>query len=86
MAKQKKNSAFMQPVNYSDDLKAVVGPGPLPRTEIIKKLWAYIKKHKRQNPDNKRNIIPDDKLTKVFGSKKEINMFDMTKAVSKHLS
>jgi chromatin remodeling complex protein RSC6 len=84
MAKQK-NSKFMQPMEVSDDLAAVVGRGPMPRTEVTKKLWAYIKKHKRQDPENMRNIIPDDKLSKVLG-KKAINMFDMTKAVSKHLS
>ena len=84
MAKQK-NSKFMQPMEISDALAAVVGRGPMPRTEVTKKLWAYIKKHKRQDPKNMRNIIPDDKLSKVLG-KKAINMFDMTKAVSKHLS
>jgi chromatin remodeling complex protein RSC6 len=84
MAK-KKNSAFMQPVEISDDLTAVVGPGPMPRTEIIKLLWAYIKKHKCQDQENKRNIIPDEKLAKVFGSKKPIDMFQMTKKVSQHI-
>ncbi len=84
MAKQK-NSKFMQPMEISDALAAVVRRGPMPRTEVTKKLWAYIKKHKRQDPKNMRNIIPDDKLSKVLG-KKAINMFDMTKAVSKHLS
>lgn len=84
MAK-KKNSAFMQPVEISEDLKAVVGPGPLPRTEIIKLLWAYIRKHKCQDQNNKRNIIPDDKLAKVFGSNKPIDMFQMTKKVSQHI-
>ena len=82
---KKKNSAFMQPVQISDDLAAVVGAGPLPRTEIIKKLWAYIKKNKCQDEQNKRNIIPDEKLAKVFGSKKPIDMFKMTKEVSKHI-
>ncbi len=82
----KAQSKFMQPMKVSSELAEVVGKGPMPRTEVTKKLWAYIKKHKRQNPENKRNIIPDDKLTKVFGSKKEINMFDMTKKVNKHLS
>lgn len=82
---KKKNSAFMQPVNISNDLAAVVGAGPLPRTEIIKKLWAYIKKNKCQDTKNKRNIIPDEKLAKVFGSKNPIDMFQMTKMVSKHI-
>jgi len=84
MAK-KKNSAFMKPVHVSDALEAVVGPGPMPRTEIIKKLWVYIKKHKCQDTKNKRNIIPDEKLSKVFGGKGAIDMFQMTKKVSKHI-
>ncbi|MCH9611419.1 MAG: hypothetical protein S4CHLAM81_11690 [Chlamydiales bacterium] len=84
MAK-KKNSAFMNPVEISDDLKAVVGPGPMPRTEIIKKLWVYIKKHNCQDANNKRNIIPDEKLAKVFGTKSAVDMFQMTKKVSKHI-
>lgn len=75
----------MTPVEYSDDLEDVVGPGPLPRTEIIKKLWAYIKKNGCQDQKNKRNIIPDAKLAKVFGSKNPIDMFQMTKKVSKHI-
>ena len=82
---KKKNSAFMQPVSISDDLAAVIGPGPLPRTEIIKKLWAYIKKNNLQDPKNKRNIVPDEKLAKVFGAKSAIDMFQMTKKVSKHI-
>jgi chromatin remodeling complex protein RSC6 len=86
MAKKVANSKFMKPMKVSDELAEVVGKGPMPRTEVTKKLWAYIKKHKRQDPDNKRNIIPDDKLSKVFGGKRAINMFDMTKKVSKHLS
>jgi chromatin remodeling complex protein RSC6 len=79
-------SKFMQPMQISSELAEVVGKGPMPRTEVTKKLWAYIKKHNRQDPENKRNIIPDDKLAKVFGSKRAINMFDMTKKVNKHLS
>ncbi len=75
----------MQPVNISDDLAAVVGKGPMPRTEIIKKLWAYIKKNNCQDKKNKRNIIPDDKLAKIFGSKNPIDMFQMTKKVSNHI-
>ena len=85
MVVKKKNSAFMQPVNISDDLAAVVGAGPLPRTEIIKKLWVYIKKNNCQDTKNKRNIIPDEKLAKIFGSKSAIDMFQMTKKVSKHI-
>jgi len=76
----------MQPMKISSELEEVVGKGPLPRTEVTKKLWAYIKKRKLQDPDNMRNIVPDEKLAKVFGGKKAINMFDMTKKVNKHLS
>jgi chromatin remodeling complex protein RSC6 len=86
MAKEKK-SKFMQPMQVSEELAAIVGRGPMPRTEVTKKLWAYIKTHRRQDPSNKRNILPDDKLAKVFGgNKKAVNMFEMTKLVSKHLS
>ena len=74
----------MQPVNVSADLAAIVGTGPMPRTEIIKKIWDYIKKNNLQDPTNKRNINPDDKLAKVFGSKNAVDMFQMTKLVSKH--
>ena len=83
---KKKNSKFMQPMQLSDELSAVVGKGPMPRTEVTKQIWAYIKKHKRQDPENMRNIIPDEKLAKVFGSKRAINMFQMTKLVNNHLS
>ena len=83
--KKKATSTFMQPLQISDELACVVGKGPLPRTEVTKKLWAYIKKNDCQDPKNKRNIIPDAKLAKVLG-KKAINMFEMTKLVSKHLS
>ncbi len=86
MAKKAANSKFMKPMEISAELAEVVGKGPMPRTEVTKKLWAYIKKHKRQDPDNMRNIVPDEKLSKVFGDKKAINMFDMTKKVNNHLS
>ena len=82
----KKESKFMQPMKVSDKLAVIVGRGPMPRTEVTKKLWAYIKKNNRQDPKNKRNIIPDDALAQVFGTKKTINMFEMTKLVSSHLS
>ena len=82
----KKQSKFMQPMKLSEDLKAVVGSGPMPRTEVTKLLWAYIKKKNCQDPKNKRNIIADEKLAKVFGGKKTVNMFEMTKLVNKHLS
>lgn len=76
----------MQPMKISEELTAVVGGGPLPRTEVTKKLWAYIKANNCQDTKNKRNINPDEKLAKVFGGKKTINMFEMTKLVSKHLT
>jgi chromatin remodeling complex protein RSC6 len=83
MAKEKQ-SKFMQPMQISEELAAIVGRGPMPRTEVTKKLWAYIKANKCQDAKNKRNINPDDKLAKVLG-KKAVNMFEMTKLVSKHL-
>lgn len=76
----------MKPMTISDDLAAVVGAGPMPRSEVVKKLWEYIKKHDLQDPKNKRNINADDKLKKVFDGKGMVNMFEMTKLVSKHLS
>lgn len=86
MVQEKKGSALKRPVHISSELAEVIGKGPMPRTEVTQKVWAYIKKHNRQDPNNKRNIIPDDKLAKVFGSPKAINMFEMTKVISKHLS
>jgi len=83
---KKTSSKFMQPLKVSVALAEVIGRGPMPRTEVARKLWAYIKKHKRQATDDKRNIVPDAKLAKVFGTKKAINMFDMTKRVNQHLS
>jgi chromatin remodeling complex protein RSC6 len=80
------NSAFMKPLAVSADLAAVVGKGPLPRSEVVKKLWVYIKKNNLQDPKNKRNINADAPLKKVFGGKAVVNMFEMTKLVSKHLS
>ncbi|ADI37749.1 putative uncharacterized protein [Waddlia chondrophila 2032/99] len=85
MTKQKKPSAFMKPVGVSDALAEIVGKGPMARTEVTKKLWDYIKKNKLQDPNNKRNIVPDQKLAKVFGSTQAIDMFKMTSKVSKHL-
>ena len=82
----KSNSAFMKPMNISDDLAAVVGKGPMPRSEVVKGLWVYIKKHNLQDPSNKRNINADAALKKVFGGKGVVNMFEMTKLVSQHLS
>jgi chromatin remodeling complex protein RSC6 len=83
---QKANSAFMKPMNVSDTLAAVVGNGPMPRSEVVKKLWEYIKKNGLQDPKNKRNINADTNLQAVFGGKKVVNMFEMTKLVSAHLS
>lgn len=81
----KANSAFMKPMNLSPELEAVVGKGPMPRSEVVKQLWVYIKKNDLQNPQNKRNILADDKLKPIFG-KDEVTMFEMTKLVSGHLS
>ena len=83
--KRKPNPAFMKPMTPSADLAAVVGSKAMPRTEITKKLWAYIKKNGLQDARNRRMINADDKLKKVFGGKKQVSMFDMTKHVSKHL-
>ena len=82
---RKANPALLKPLNLSADLEAVVGKGPLPRSQVVKKLWEYIKKGDHQNPKNKRNIIADDKLKKIFGGKGEVNMFEMTKLVSAHM-
>ena len=83
---QKTNSAFMKPMNVSSELAAIVGKGPMPRSEVVKKLWEYIKSHNLQDANNKRNINADATLSKVFGGKSVVNMFEMTKLVSKHLS
>lgn len=82
----KENSAFMKPLNVSADLAKVVGAGPMPRSEVVKKIWVYIKGKNLQDPKNKRNIVADENLKKVFGGKDVVNMFEMTKLVSKHLS
>ena len=79
------NSALSKPLNLSAELEAVVGKGPLPRTEVVKQLWVYIKKNNLQNPANKRNIIADEKLKALFGGKGEVTMFEMTKLVSAHM-
>lgn len=82
---RKLNPALMKPYKLTAELEAVVGKGPMPRSQVVKKLWAYIKKYDLQNPANKRNIFADEKLLPIFG-KKEVNMFEMTKLVSKHLT
>ena len=84
-SKRKPNAAFMRPVQPSAALSEVVGAKPLPRTEVTKKLWAYIKKNGLQDSKNRRNINADDKLKPVFGGKKTVSMFEMTKLVNKHL-
>ncbi len=76
----------MKPLTVSPELAVVVGKGPLPRSEVVKKLWVYIKSNNLQDPKNKRNINADEALKKVFGGKSVVNMFEMTKLVSKHLS
>ena len=82
---RKPNAAFMKALTPSAALAAVVGASPLPRTEVVKKLWPYIKKNNLQDSKNKRNINADAKLKEVFGGKTTVSMFDMTKLVSKHL-
>ena len=84
-SKRKPNAAFMKPVQPSAALSEVVGSKPIPRTEVTKKLWAYIKKNGLQDKKNKRMIKADDTLKPVFGGKATVNMFEMTKLVSKHL-
>jgi upstream activation factor subunit UAF30 len=83
---RKPNAAFMRPVNPSPELAEVVGAKPVPRTEITKRLWAYIKKNKLQDSKNKRMIKADGVLKPVFGGKASVNMFEMTRLVNKHLS
>ena len=76
----------MKPMTISEDLAVIVGKGLMPRSEVVKKLWVYIKKNDLQDPKNKRDILADAALKKVFGGKERVNMFEMTKLVSKHLS
>lgn len=85
-SKRKPNPAFMKPMHISDELAKVVGSKPLPRTEVTRLLWKYIKKNKLQDEKNKRNINADENLKAVFRGKKTVNMFEMTKLVNKHLS
>jgi chromatin remodeling complex protein RSC6 len=82
---RKPNAAFMKALTPSAILAEIVGNKPLPRTQVVSKIWDYIKKHNLQNPKNKRNIIADDKLAKLFG-KKEVTMFELAGIVGKHLS
>ncbi len=82
---RKPSAAFMKPMQISAALGAVIGAGPYPRTEVTKKLWNYIKRNELQDSKNRRNINADEKLKEVFGGKKQVSMFEMTKLVSKHL-
>jgi len=84
--KRAPNPAFMKPMQISDDLAKIVGAKPMPRTEVTKKLWAYIKKNKLQDNANRRMINADANLKTIFGGKNQVSMFDMTKLVNKHLS
>lgn len=81
---RKPNAAFMKPLTPSATLAAVIGSEPVPRTEVTKKIWDYIKKHDLQDPKNRRNINADDKLRPLFG-KEQVSMFELTKLVSTHL-
>ncbi len=78
------NPALLKPMNLTPELEAVVGKGPMPRSQVVKKMWEYIKKHDLQNPKNKRNIFADDTLRPIFG-KDEVTMFEMTKLASAHM-
>ena len=82
---RKPNAAFMKPMSPSSTLAAVIGGSPMPRTEVTKKLWAYIKRNGLQDKSNKRMINSDDKLKPVFGGRSQVSMFEMTKLVSNHL-
>jgi chromatin remodeling complex protein RSC6 len=84
-SKRKPNAAFMKPMTPSSTLAAVVGNSPMPRTEVTSKLWGYIKKNNLQDKTNRRMINADDKLRDVFGGKRQVSMFEMTKLVAKHL-
>ncbi|PYQ81816.1 MAG: hypothetical protein DMG01_02935 [Acidobacteria bacterium] len=84
-SKRKPNAAFMAPVTPDAALSEVVGSKPLPRTELTKKLWAYIKKNKLQDKNKRTMINADEKLRAVFGGKRQVSMFEMTKLVSKHV-
>lgn len=86
MKTRKPNAAFMKPLKISATLAAVIGTNPLPRTEVTKKIWAYIKRNGLQDQTERRYINADDKLKSVFGGKNRVSMFEMTKLISKHLS
>ena len=84
-SKRKPNAAFMKAMQPSASLSAVIGSNPMPRTEVTKKIWMYIKKNGLQDSKNRRNINADEKLKDVFGGKKQVSMFEMTRLVNKHL-
>ena len=84
--KRKPNAAFMKPMNIGEALQPIVGSKPLPRTEITKKVWEYIKKNKLQDAKQRRNINADANMLKVFKGKKQVSMFEMTKLINNHLS
>jgi chromatin remodeling complex protein RSC6 len=83
---RKPNPALMKPLQPSSELAAVVGSSPLPRPEVVSKVWEYIKGHQLQNPQNKREILADDKLQAIFGGKSTVSMFEMNKHLAQHLS
>ena len=85
-AAKKPNPALMKPLQPSNELAAVVGSSPLPRTEVVSKVWDYIKSNNLQNPENKREILADAKLQAVFGGKSKVSMFEMNKHFAQHLS
>lgn len=84
--KRKPNPAFMKPLTIGEPLQPIVGAKPMPRTEVVKRLWDYIRKNGLQDAKERRNINADENLQRVFGGKKQVSMFEMTKYVSKHLS
>ena len=81
----KATSAFLTPLQPSPELAAIVGSAPLPRPEVVSRVWEYIKKHKLQNPQNKREIMADETLQAVFGGKHKVSMFEMNKHLAQHL-
>lgn len=83
--KKKLNSAYMRPMRLSPELSAIVGEGPMPRTEVTKQLWVYIKKNRLQDPENRRMINADESLTAIFDGREQVNMFEMTGLVAKHI-
>ncbi len=85
-AAKKPNPALMKPLQPSNELAAVVGSSPLPRTEVVSKVWDYIKANNLQNPENKREILADEKLRAVFGGNDKVSMFEMNKHFAQHLS